>query len=108
MYADQRQYEVYGYIGDSIAYQFSHCVDERHDEEMIEQVRELQAPNHETPTDCLCYADIFYCDAQDVILVGTWVTHSGEAIWHAGGWNERPKASKENALRFLYGLNRPA
>lgn len=108
MYADQPQYEVYGYSGDSITYQFSHPVDARRDEEMIEHVREFQEPDYEAPADYMSYADLFYCDAHDVILVGTWVTSCGEAIWHAGGWTERPKASKESALRFLHERGRPA
>jgi len=108
MYSDQPQYEVYGYVGDGISYWFSHAVDARRDEEVIEHVREFQRPDFEELTDNLSYADIFYCDEHGVTMIGTWVTDRGEAIWHAGGWAERPRPSKEAALRFLYSRGRPA
>lgn len=64
-----------------------------------------------TPVD-FRWADLFYCHGREVKLVGTWVIkpgNDGEAYstWHAGGWSDRPKPSKERALRYLHELGRP-
>lgn len=58
------------------------------------------------------HGDLFYCAPPQVKFVGTWVLEprkkgGAEVTWHANGWLDRPKPSKEKSLRFLHGLKRP-
>lgn len=109
MYAEGPYYQVCGYFGDTILSEFSYPVDGPCDAEMIERVQDFhQAPDADAPNGHFIYADLFYCSDRTVTLIGTWVTSRETGVWHPSGWADRPKASKEKALRFLHERGRPA
>lgn len=112
MDADPPQYRIYGYYADSIVYDWTISVDGPCDDRLIEKTREHIAPDSENMPVTFCWAELFYCHGRDVRLVGTWVVKPGnqndpEAHWYANGWPDRPRPSKERALRFLHELDRP-
>ena len=112
MEANQPHYRVYGYYADSFSFEWTEPVSGPSDEQMIEKARERITPEPNNMPDTFCWADLFFCHGRDVKLVGTWVVRPGKqkepvAIWHADGWSERPRPSKEKALRYLHELDRP-
>lgn len=112
MEADRPHYRAYGYYADSSTFEWSKPVEGACDARMIEKVREWITPPPENMPDTFCWADLFYCHGRSVKLVGTWLVTPGiekqpTATWHAAGWSERPRPSKEKALRYLHELGRP-
>lgn len=112
MDAVEPRYLVHGYHADSFSFEFSTPVEALCDDRMIEEARVQITPEPDNMPDTYCWADLFYCHGTKVRLVGTWVIKPGigdqsSASWHEDGWAERPKPSKEKALRYLHGLGRP-
>jgi len=113
MEIDSPHYRAYGYYADSFMFEFTHPVDAACDAEMIDDLREQITPDPGDMPDSFCHADLFFCHGDDVKLIGTWVITPDEdrlpnATWHPGGWADRPRPSRETALRFLQQLGRPA
>lgn len=108
MYVDGALYEAHVYSGNALSTTYSNQADPRRDTDAIAVLREFVEPCDDLPTGYLRYADLFYHDDGGVTLLGTWVSMDGETTWHAGGWAERPSPSKEQSLRYLHGLGRPA
>lgn len=112
MEADRPHYRANGYYADAFSFEWSEPGDDICDARMIEKSRELITPGPESMPDTYCWADLFYCHARIVRLMGTWVVRPGiekqpSATWHTDGWSERPRPSKEKALRYLHELGRP-
>lgn len=113
MEIDRPHYRTYGYYADSFIFEFTHPVNAACDAEMIDDLRQRIIPDPEYLPDGFCFADLFFCHSDNVKLIGTWVVtpnedRSPKASWHPGGWIDRPRPSKEKALRFLHQLGRPA
>jgi hypothetical protein len=109
---DRPHYRVYGYYGDNFSFEWTEFVDGACDSRMIEEARELLKPDPENMPATYCWTDLFYCHGRFVRAVGTWVVRPGienqsSATWHADGWSERPRPSKEKSLRYLHELGRP-
>ena len=112
MHADRPHYRTYGYCAEGSSFEWTKAVEGPDDIRMIEQAREWIAPDPESTSESFRWADLFYCHDRDVTLVGTWVVAPGRGdeqrpTWHAGGWPDRPRPSKEKALRYLHELDRP-
>lgn len=111
MDAFQPHYRMYGYHGERVLFDFTRYVDQPCDDSMIEDLARRLSPDDGLESGL--HGDLFYCDAAQISLVGTWVIEpdgqgGAEPMWHANGWIDRPKPSKEKSLRFLHGLKRPA
>lgn len=106
-------YRTYGYMSGRLSFDFMRSAVGKSHDDMIAELRDLVTPVPEITIDLGIYADLFYCENRQVTLLGTWVVtfsdeQDFETVWHNGGWGDRPMPSKENALRYLQQLGRPA
>jgi hypothetical protein len=110
MDSDRPHYIAHHYADDQIVSDFTYYVDERCDAERIAALRALIVPKPGEMQDWSEIGDLFYCQGTAVTLLGSWVIAGSDLQpeWHAGGWAGRTRPSRENALRFLHELGRPA